>query len=207
MRTGAAKSLSKEDPGRLLAEYEKPENAQHLPFFCQHYLNALHQKVKWNDRILRFIKKKYGPPADQDSRDHMETPFWAKVEVGAKKAFKTWLMLVRIDEFFEGVRADFWRHYVKAGNVVDVKKILNGDGFMLDFGKFGVVEFKNIGNAAYIYPTEVFRGFWKKADYVSYGVQFKDRIKTIRHRSIPGWGGRIIHKGNWQDDTSSKIRI
>jgi hypothetical protein len=204
---GRARSLHKEDPDRVLVECRKPENAKHLPAFCQHYLNILQSRRKWDERVLRFIERKYGAPSDLDGHVVIETPFWQNVKPDPKKEFKTWLMLQRIEEFFEGERADFWRQYATANRVLDAKEILSGDGFMLDFGKFGVVEFKNLGNAAYIYPAEVFREFWKTADYVSFVGRFKNKHKTIRHRSILGWDGRIIHRANWQHDTSHKIRM
>lgn len=138
---GNARSLKKEDAGRLLAEYSKPEKAHYVPSFCQHYLNILKSLKEWDDRILELIFKKYGMPSDPDGHGVVETPFWAKVKPRAKTEFPTWLMMKLIDEFFEGERADFWKPYVAAKVVRNVKKILDGDGFMLDFGIFGVVEF------------------------------------------------------------------
>jgi hypothetical protein len=203
---GSAGSLGRERPTRILEEYKKPENAHYVPTFGQHYLNVLGSKEKWDDRILKLIADKYGTPRAADGEEGIETPFWTKVKLGAKGEFKTWFMLQQIEEFFEGERADFWRQYVVANRVVHVKKILDGDGFMIDFGQFGVVEFKNLGNAAYIYPVGAFKTFWKKADYEKYVGRFKNKYETVRHSSYPGWDGRIIHKGDWRRETSIKIK-
>jgi len=202
---GGATSLQKEDVDRVLLEYRKPENATYLAQFCQRYLNVLQSSAKWDERILRFIEKKYGEPSDPD-KNEIETPFWKNVKPEPKKEFRTWIMLQRIQEFFEGERADFWRRYVVEKRVTRVKKILDGDGFMIDFGPFGVVEFKNLGNAAYIYPANAFGTYWRRADRESYVSRFKDKEKTISNRHYRGWDGRIIHREGWQSETSSKIK-
>jgi hypothetical protein len=202
---GSAKNIQKEDPQRVLLEYIKAENAKNLATFCQHYLNALHSSKNWNERILRFIEKKYNAPTDPDGSGNIETPFWQKVKPKPKKDFHAWLMLLRIDEFFEGERADFWRRYVVQNKVSRVKRILEGNGIMIDFGAFGVVEFKSVGNAAYIYPMGAFGALWKKADFERLVGWFKDKSQTVRHRSYPGWDGRIIHSGDWPRETSAKI--
>ena len=110
--------------------------------------------------------------------------------------------------FFEGDRAEFWRSYVNSAKVQDVNKILAGEGFMLNFGHFGVIEFKNVGNAAYIYPSDVFNKFWKSANFgTNSPSHFKDGTKTVRSKKLPTWDGRIIHHTGWQDTAKERIDI
>jgi hypothetical protein len=203
---GNAGILHKEDPDRILLEYRKPENAKYVQEFSEHYLNTLQSRGKWDERILRFIEKKYDGPTDPDGRGNIETPFWQRVKPNPKKEFNAWLMLRHIDEFFEGERAEFWRRYVAANKVSRVKRILEGNGIMIDFGAFGVVEFKSVGNAAYIYPIGVFGALWEQSDFERLIGRFKDKKRTVRHRDFPGWDGRIIHSGDWPRETSAKIR-
>ena len=202
---GNGETIKKEKSKRVLVEYIRAENAQYLQPFGQHYLNALKTRKIWAESILEFIVDKYGAPYAIDSGSDIETPFWRKVSKNAKSEFRTWYILKSIDEFFEGVRADFWKQYVQINKVERVKKILDGDGFMLDFGSFGVVEFKNIGNAAYIYPKQVFENYWGNSDFRKQPYWFKDKNETIRSRSFSGWDGRIIHREEWQIGTSIKI--
>lgn len=202
---GNPRSIKKEKTERILLEYIKAENAPYLQSFGQHYLNILKKRENWEERILVFIADKYGAPKAIDTRSDIETPFWRKVHIEAKSEFNTWYILRSIDKFFEGVRADFWKKYVEINKVERVKEILDGDGFMLDFGMFGVVEFKHIGNAAYIYSKRDFENYWANAEYRNQPSWFKDRNRAIGHRSFPGWDGRIIHKRDWQFDTSIKI--
>ena len=90
-------------------------------------------------------------------------------------------MIEEVESFFEGERADFWRIYVEENKVRDVKNILAGEGFMLDFGRFGVIEFKNVGNAAHIYPESEFKKFWDGAAFwTNTASHFKNTAKTVR---------------------------
>lgn len=198
---GSAKSLMKESPERILQKFSEVDNASHVPSFGQHYLNTLKSRETWDETILDFIEKKFGFPLDGP----IETPFWQEVSKLAKQDFRTWLILRRIEDFFEGERGDFWRPYVEHNRVRRVKEILNRDGFLLDFGAFGVVEFKNVGNAAYIYPRVEFEAFWNTRPTWNDPGWFKERAKTVRHVSFPGWDGRIIHSGHWQGNTRAKI--
>ena len=202
---GSAKTIKREKAKRILFEYKKVENAEYLQPFGQHYLNVLKKRQIWAESILEFIADKYGTPYAIDSGTDIETPFWRKVSKDAKSEFNTWYLIKSIDDFFEGVRADFWKQYVEINKVERVKKILDGDGFMLDFGSFGVVEFKYIGNAAYIYPKKAFENYWVHSEFRKQPYWFKDREATIGNRAFPGWDGRIIHREEWQTGTSIKI--
>ena len=112
-----------------------------------------------------------------------------------------------VELFFEGERADFWRPYVESAKVKDVQQIISGDGFMLDFGEFGVVEFKNKGNAAYVYPKHVFVEFWGRGKFGANNPEhFKDISRTIKGTAKSPWDGRILHFEKWQLRTSARIK-
>lgn len=202
---GSAASIKKESAKKVLEEFKKPENAQYLEEFCSNYLNQLKTIQNWTPNILEFIENKFGSPEPPDPNEPIETPFWKKILPPVKQEFRQWQMLREIQSFFEGERANFWRKYVEKGLINQVTRMSGVGGFMLDFGHFGVIEFKSVGNAAYVYPRDVFKSFWLLADYSTNPGYYKDRTKTIRHRHYPFWDGRIIHGGGWQDDTDKKI--
>lgn len=197
---GTSVALKKEKADRILFEIIKPINTPfHIPI-CQHYLNVL-KSIHWDERLLNFIADKYNPPISIDTGLDVDTPFWKKVNNPAKEAFNTWYISKRIEDFFEGERAEFWKKYVKKNKVKRVKKILNGEGFLIDFDKIGVVEFKNIGNAAYIYPPKAFSLYWIQSDGNNTLSFFKNKNNTVKHKMFSDkWGGRIIHKEGWQVD-------
>lgn len=194
--TCSSKNIQKELSDRIYDEYTDTTNAGWLKQFCQHYLNTLPEMNMWDERIITLIHKRFGTPFASKKLVKIETFFWNKVSEEAAVQFNKWIMLHHIESFFEGERAEFWKNFVKSDNVRQVKEILSGQGFLLEFGNFGVVEFKKVGNAAYVYPVSVFRSYWKLS-HLNEGKpeDYKDMSATI---SIPGWNGRIIHRGNWQ---------
>ena len=151
---------------------------------------------------MELIEQKYGGPLAENEGNDIETPFWRTVPTSIKEEFRIWRMLRRISEFFEGERADFWRPYVEQRSVTRVREILDSEGFMLDFGNFGVIEFKRVGNAAYIYPSSSFRRFWDEAHRGTHPSDFKRKEETISRGEFHYGGGRIIHSGDWQYQAS-----
>lgn len=167
--------------------------------FGRHYLVTIPGPGEWVEPILEWVLASFGEPATPDSRLRHQDPFWEPLPATVKEAFRRWLLTREVVRFFEGERAEFWKHYVQEGNVRDVRLILDGQGFMLDFGGFGVIEFKQIGNAAYLYPREVFRAYWAEADRLTRPEAFKDRRRTLKgHWGYRGGDGRIIHSGDWR---------
>lgn len=225
---GKAADLKRESRKRILEELQEAENIPLRHRFGQHYLNVLKSRPEWDESILEYILDLYGSPRETGGAANVDTRFWEKVSPGAKSEYRKWLLLRQIEIFFEGERADFWRDFVESGTIADVKEILEGEGFMLDFQSFGVIEFKNVGNAAYVYPIKPFNDYWMGAsahrDHVGY---FKDKDKTMKMASGNGaggrtinvggrqifvnrlasssWDGRIIHHGSWQINTKAMI--
>jgi len=203
---GKAGELKKEKPGRILAEFNKAIKSVLLIKSGQHYLNTLKGRSEWAESILKFINNKWGEPKPTDDRKDKESRFWQGVSDVARQEFRQWLMIEEVESFFEGERADFWKIYVEASQVRDVKNILAGEGFMLDFGRFGAIEFKKVGNAAYIYPESEFKIFWNGAAFwTNTASHFKNTVKTVRLPSEPSWDGRIVHFKYWQDRAKTRI--
>ncbi len=201
--TCSQNSLKKERPKRILKEYMDATNTGYLKQFCQHYLNILPLMSLWDNQIITLIYNRFGAPFASKKLIETETTFWSKVSEEAILQFNKWIMLHHIESFFEGERADFWKIYVTSDKVLQVKEILSGQGFLIDFGKFGVVEFKKVGNAAYVYNDSIFKQFWIHSN-ISDGrpEDYKSIDETI---TIPGWNGRIIHRENWEYKTQPII--
>ena len=206
LKNGSAKAIASEKTKRLIAVFEDPINSADSQKFGQHYLNVLQKRSNWAPPILELVEKRFGVPTMDKEKTTIETPFWRKVNPGAKKEFAIWAMEKRIERFFEGERADFWKRFLREGKVIRVREILREDGFMIDFGRFGVIEFKQTGNAAYVYPQSVFNDYWRRAQKYYQPRAFKDKYKSVRSLSFPSWDGRIIHNKYWQEDTAQKIR-
>jgi hypothetical protein len=206
---GTAKDLRRQWPGRILVEMENCPKASDRRSIGRNYLNTLDGMKDWDKDILEYILKNWGNPGTSFDDKKIEHRFWHSVNDSAKEEFRRWMMLREVESFFEGVRAEFWRAFVNSGKIKDVNKILNGEGFMLDFGRFGVIEFKNVGNAAYVYPSITFREFWNKADLWTNKPSyfFKERSKTLRSKTMPGWDGRILHPTGWRYTAKERINL
>lgn len=205
---GNAAEIKRQYPKRILDEINDRQRASESRLIGQYYLNTLNGMTDWSDIILEHIHKKWGKPHKQSDIKSVGHRFWDDIKEPAKEAFRRWLMLAEVESFFEGDRADFWRNYVIAAKVQEVTQILAGEGFMLDFGHFGVVEFKNVGNASYIYPRDIFKKYWKGAGFwVDSPVSFKDKTQTVRSKKLPTWDGRILHHSGWQSTARERINI
>jgi|GEM_PF-963384 len=203
---GSQQGLTKQPPERILDIFNDTLESVTRMKMGQNYLNVLEDFPNWDEQVLEYLNDKWGQPKSFDENDAVESRFWEGVNRIPKQNFNKWVMRQAIEEFFEGERADFWRYYLEQGNIFYVEKILGGDGFMLDFGTFGIIEFKNIGNAAYVYPKETFEFFQTKARFWHKDPsQFKDQSKTVSSSRLPGWGGRIVHPPGWEKRAKQRI--
>jgi hypothetical protein len=199
---GTAKDLRVQEGERILGEWLKPTTgANAIVEYGRHYLNTLKEFKNWYEPLLELIAARYGCPARDKGH---EDPFWKAVSQEARNAYLQWHISRQILAFFEGERAEFWRYFVDAHYVRGVTDTLDGKGFLLDFGTFGVVEFKDIGNAAYIYPKAVFDVHWSRAKSYINPSELKNRSRTVQ--SV-GQQGRIIHgpRGAWQEQAQNEI--
>lgn len=199
LTAGAKSDLLRQLPKRILQELENVQQSASRVKIASHYLNKLGVLDNWDDTILEYINEKYDKPKRLAEKTDLENRFWERVNDKAKEEFRRWLIRQQVESFFEGDRARFWRRYVDMAQVRDAQEILDGDGFMLDFGQFGVIEFKNVGNAAYVYPKDVFNRFWSRSRFADgHPRDFKELSKTARTRAIPEWDGRIVHPPGWE---------
>jgi len=202
----ARQGLMKQSPERILDIFNETIESVTRMKMGQNYLNVLEDFPDWNEQILEYLNYKWGQPKPIADVKPVESRFWEGVNRIPKQNFNKWVMRQAIEDFFEGERADFWRYYLDQGNIIDVEKILGGDGFMLDFKSFGVIEFKNKGNAAYIYPTETFNYFRSRAKILNkYPGYFKEKTKTVSSIRFPEWDGRIHHGQRWRQRTKQRI--
>ena len=113
LKKGSGKLISRENPKRLMDVFEDPRNAADSQTFGRHYLNVLQERPNWANPILEWIEKRFGSPKfAREENESIETPFWRQVDIGPKKEFALWVMEKRIEQFFEGERADFWKRFL-----------------------------------------------------------------------------------------------
>lgn len=114
-----------------------------------------------------------------------------------------WRELLAITEmtgFFEKVsdneRFEFWRGYLS--EMRDVRGDLDNLRLFIDFGGFGVLEFGETGNAAYIYRREDFERFRRR--------NFEKRMSNNALKNQDINLGRITHHSGWKRKATQKMR-
>jgi len=202
MTKGTSIVLSKQNPKRIIEEIHREIKSDKSMLMGQHYLNIFQNRQEWDYRILAYIHKIWNKPAMSDQSMTAEHRFWKNVSNKARKEFHKWLMIQAINDYFDGERADFWRPYVENGELEDIN--IQEKGFLMQFYRFGVVEFKETGNAGYVYPIKHFMHFMNMPSMTNSSLSdFKNKKQTIKGKY---WDGRIIHRPGWQEQTRSKIQ-
>ena len=115
------------------------------------YFGAL-DKSRYAKVALDAVIRELGPP--RTSGD----PRWRLISAEVASRIHEEVIRRSLQEFFSGQenheRFGFWFGY--ALRMTRVHTRLEGAACLMDFGGFGVIEFRDVGNAAYFYPSDEF---------------------------------------------------
>jgi len=146
------------------------------------------KKVKLNESnqlLPRLVFDRFDKP---DSNNI----FWKNISNNTKEVLKGFYNKLLIDKSFgRDERSLFWRefsNYIKDLVYNEENRIL-----FMTFNKFTVIEFVDIGNAAYIYTNDIYSKYFKKYSNTKdsiYNSILKDKEKSIT---------KVNHKGSWQN--------
>lgn len=187
--------------GRLLGEASKElfsaishanlvERARSMPTevqaaFATNYLRKLATREFWQDVSLRFVRDKFGTPEPGE----VQSPFWRPIPQPIRDEFRVWVQEQLLYEFFRkhdgtSERFSFWKRYSKHWK--GVFQALDGRAMAMDFGHAGVIEFAEVGNAAYVYEGKDFRRI--VGGRANAPADYKDqRIALHRVLHFEGW--------------------
>lgn len=124
---------------------------------------------------------------------------WEGISEESRRKFTKWLSWCKVVDFFDRLgrdsqRLEFWRMFKEYLEDAQVRNAGNTKAIFLVFQRIAVIEFLDIGNAAYIYPRAVY-----ERDYEAYGLG----RRPIGDQSLLKNQGtsilRIIHAGSWQN--------
>jgi hypothetical protein len=196
------KRVKGEDFAALLRKQPEGDRAQAMA----HYLNSLRKRGDWDDVILSaFLRWFDVPPPGATQNRH-----WAKVHDGPRQEFRSWALGQKAAEYFERFndelgRGEFWRPFVEQHGVeVDPRCPVEGtrqyQAIGLEFPNFGVVEFREVGNAAYLYTLQEYRRIMSRPG--TRVEHYKERDRTY---PLPETDGRLKHTDGWQDFWEPRI--
>jgi hypothetical protein len=133
----------------------------------------------WSDELVHEIVKRLGDPRLAPDR-------WVGFSPAVIQSVIRWINTRKLAEFFlvaagDRRRFEFWKQFVDELGPNSEGRVQAGQGFF-EFPGFGVIEFMEVGNAAYIYPLDAFERFRREG--VVPNSFLKDRSLSI---------DRIIH--------------
>lgn len=183
MTDGWHAQLRREGAGQI-AEWERELSPELHLRFGQNLLMKLGVQPEYRT-TLEKLADRYGLP-----RRPKVARFWEPIDETTKLAFQRLFIRKRIRELFQSDidRRDYWEKWTD--ELVDVQRdAVQGTEYgLLDFGKFGVVEFFENGNAAYFYDEERFKKV--SARHVTDRRDLRIRYTPVFAR----WGdNRLIH--------------
>jgi hypothetical protein len=154
----------------------------------------------WEEWVLDEIEDSFGLPGSERSR----AAFWKPIPDDIQQAFRVRQLSKKLDAFFvDHERLDYWKSRWLQ-EMRDMRQARAGGTpyAVLEFGKFGVVEFMEVGNAAYFYYTEDLKAITK-----GWATHPSD-LKEQKSYAVDGFytDNRLLHHQGWQYRADSRMR-
>lgn len=194
LQIGAAGQLLRMGNDDLLGGWRAMSGTQHMEA-CANFLGRI-GPGSWNGRteVLEEVRANYGLPGAEGSL----RAFWDRVSEERRRDFREYFITRELDYAFKGDtdRHKFWMHQKR-----DILEVCHGtagstEWALIDFPGFSVVEFFELGNAAYLYPSdEPMVGRIRTRRRASYPSELKKIMRSV----VPGFhDNRILHHRDWQ---------
>ena len=205
LQVGSAEQLRRLTNADILAGWQAMAGAGHSDA-CANFLRRI-GPAWWRDRtqVLEEVRASYGLPGAEGSL----ATFWSRLSEERRRDFREFFVTKELDHAFKGDsdRHRFWM--TQRREILDVCHGTAGSTAwsLIDFPGFSVIEFFELGNAAYLYPAaepmvKHIRSH-KRASHPS-------ELKKIIPHLVPIRAGvrddnRIIHSGGWQYSASRTL--
>ncbi len=184
---------------------------------CANLLNRLGPAI-WHEWriVLEEVRESYGIPGAPEAVSR----FWKRVLEERRQAFRLHFIARELEIAFGGDttpdRRNFWMSQKE--EIVSARHGTAGETSwsLIDFPGFSVIEFFEVGNAAYLYPADhaLIRKI-KLGRRIAHPNELKERLEFVG----PGGGpdhlssllvfprdNRIIHSGRWQPRAATFLR-
>jgi hypothetical protein len=169
----------------FLLETIKSFNSEEQAYFANNYLSKVPLSA-FQEMILIYINSNFGKPDNPYKKK-----FWEHINDFAKDQYTKWLIGKTLKDFFgESERFRFWSHFLN--NIQNYYLVESRGQLFLDFGPIVVIEFRNSGNAAYIY---------KRSDFDKYFRRYTNESNSVSNAILKNQDiafERIIHQGDWE---------
>jgi len=178
--------------------------AGEYPVFAARYVNTI-EPGDWDEPLLTDLVNRLGDP-------RVEPGNWLNLKRGRYEELVRWINRHKLSQFFidgagDRERFDFWNKFVDSMGPGSEGRIREGQGFF-EFPGFGVIEFMEKGNAAYIYDLEVYEGFRSRKHVSNFALKDRDRLMRDElglRSGVSSSEMRILHFTGWQTEWSAVI--
>jgi len=180
LMTGPGQFL-KQQPLADMLEWVKAATDENKQRFGINYLS----KLPLNEarrRLVEYFVKRYGLPASGHR-------FWSRLHESVRNAIQDMMAVKMLEDFFQGIsdphhRFEFWKGFKR--HLRDIQGPTDRRQAILVFPNFFVVEFRDVGNAAYFYRQEHLPRFKERLN--GHPSSLKDRrLASERLRHYKGW--------------------
>jgi hypothetical protein len=185
MTDGSRLQLQAEGPRKLRPWSRELGPVDRLRFHANYLVKI--RSDQWNQALVEGIRDAYGLP-----RSAKRPAFWETVPEETRDEFQSHFIGRKLKQVFskDTRRHAYWRRW--QDRMVDVRTGVAGqvEYAILDFSRFGVVEFFQTGNAAYFYDPSTLREIEKRRP--SSPADLKIRIGAGRRDN------RLLHQSRWE---------
>ena len=188
LTTGAASQLLNEDAG-MIKERGFSLGPTDVQDFGRNYLVKVPPR-QWDLELLKEIRRRYGLPDAIGSRP----AFWDPVPDPPKGDFRQFFIKRELADAFGGGsdRHKYWEGWLK-----DMRDVTSGVAgatsyAIIEFSTFGVIEFFEVGNAAYFYASEE--------------VARLKKVSPDQPSDLKAGSDRLIHSVGWEWRADRMIR-
>lgn len=140
--------------------------------------------------------------------------FWKMFTSEQKSIFNKWFLMQKLDEFFgrnvkDPERLEFWKNYAYCMKKIEFYEEL-AQAIIMEFEEHTILEFGRRGNAAYVYPKEVFDiqtvenylGL-NSCSLIIYKLKNIENAIPLKVQNVRvGWN----HSSNWQEVFKFRLR-
>lgn len=194
LRSGSGEAILREPKRALKSAWNRLPPSSRIEG-GQNYLSALRPE-SWQSWLTDEIEDSFGIPGAEDSRD----AFWEPVPERIRKAFRARQLGQTLEKVFQDhARLNYWKSRW-LDSMRDIKQGMAGRTpyAILDFGRFGVIEFMETGNAAYFYYREDLKELKEKSARWAGALKSKKFYSIDRVRGRTRQDNRLLHSRGWQ---------
>lgn len=174
--------------------------------FASNYLAQLRNGQAWSDDIVDRLLNDLGRPPLGSLVD-----VWRRIDKrspGVVKELLSWMAMRDLESFFRKARDPhgrfkFWRDNFR-DNFASVRPLAGYQAMLLHMPPIIVVEFAEVGNAAYVY-SERERSWLEKRG--GFGVSYYKRRDNLLSRPSDGREFRIFHQKGWEGRYLNDLKV